>query len=203
MCHLTALARPDDLDLVGSIFPDSTSLPLPPAQRPAPHHLLKSRLPRTLPPSRLGRTELLELRRRRARCSPGSVGCRPLDRANTFKMSVRETTPVSLPERCAPGSAAAGTEDDGEKMGLESGSGDGGAEDWLWLVLMDVCMTVAEVDGEAPPVPAVAVAPDVELRIASAEPPALALAVVVPTGPRRGVAGALGLGEADSTTHMR
>lgn len=64
-------------------------------------------------------------------------------------------------------------------------------------------MTVAEMDGEAPPLPVVAVAPDVELRIASAEPPALAAAVVVPTGPRRGVAGALGLGDADSTTHMR
>lgn len=96
------------------------------------HHLLKSRLPRTLlSPSRLGRTELLELRRRRARCSPGSVGCRPLDRAKTFRMSVSEMTPVSLPERCAPGIAAAGTEDDGEKMGFESGRGDGGAEDWL------------------------------------------------------------------------
>lgn len=162
--------------------------------------MLPLTLPPTLPPSRLGRIELLELRLRLALCSPGSVGCSPLDRAKRFKMSVSEITPVSLPDRCAPGSAAAGTEDEAEKMGVESGKGDGGAEDCMFCPLVN---TVADTDGDPPPAAATVVGPDVELLMASAEPPALAVAVVVPTGPRRGVAGALGLGEADSTTHIR
>lgn len=57
----------------------------------------------------LGRTELLELLRLRARCSPGSDGRRPDDRANKLRMSVRETTPVRRPDIWAPGSADAGT----------------------------------------------------------------------------------------------
>lgn len=171
------------------------------------HHLLTSKLPLTLPPSRLGRIELLELRRLLALCSPGSAGFRPLDRANRFKISVSEITPVSFPDRCAPGSAAAGTEDDGEKTAVGSGSGLGGAEDWF--APPAGVAVVAETDGELLPAPAVVVVaaavvgPDMELLIASADPPPLATTVVVPTGPRRGVAGALGLGEADSTTHMR
>ena len=57
----------------------------------------------------LGRTELLELRLRRARCSLGSEGFRPVDFANMLRMSVNEMTPVSLPERRAPAIADAGT----------------------------------------------------------------------------------------------
>jgi hypothetical protein len=79
--------------------------------------------------SRLGRTELLELRLRRARCSLGSDGCNPVDFANTFRTSVNEMTPVSLPERRAPamadaGTAAVGTGDAGTAA---VGTGDGGA----------------------------------------------------------------------------
>lgn len=145
--------------------------------------------------------ELLELRRRLDLCSPGSEGLSPLDRANKLRMSVSDITPVSLPDRCAPGSAAAGTEDDGEKMGVDKGRGEGGADDWL---LSPLVMTVAETDGDTPPPRfGLVTGPELELLMASAEPPPLALAVVAPTGPRRGVAGALGLGEADSTTHMR
>lgn len=51
---------------------------------------------------------LLELDRLRARrASSGSCGCRPLARANTFRMSVRLITPLSLPDRLAPGIALA------------------------------------------------------------------------------------------------
>lgn len=44
--------------------------------------------------------ELLRLLARRA--SSGSCGCSPLARANTFRMSVRLMTPLSLPDRLAP-----------------------------------------------------------------------------------------------------
>ncbi len=44
--------------------------------------------------------ELLRLLARRA--SSGSCGCSPLARANTFRMSVRLITPLSLPDRLAP-----------------------------------------------------------------------------------------------------
>ncbi len=74
--------------------------------------------------SRLGLTELLELRRRLARCSDGSEGFKPLERANKLRISVSETTPVNRPERWAPGRAAAGTAD--ENPGL--GSGDCGTD---------------------------------------------------------------------------
>lgn len=48
--------------------------------------------------SKLGLTELLELRLLLARCSLGSVGFRPDCLANRFKTSVREMTPVNFPE---------------------------------------------------------------------------------------------------------
>lgn len=70
-------------------------------------HLRKSMLARE--PSMLGRTELLELLRRLARCSPGSEGFMPDDLAKRLRISVRETTPVRRPERLAPGRAEAGT----------------------------------------------------------------------------------------------
>lgn len=49
--------------------------------------------------------ELLRLLARRA--SSGSWGCSPLARAKTFKMSVRLITPLSLPDKLAPGIALA------------------------------------------------------------------------------------------------
>lgn len=61
--------------------------------------------------SRLGRIELLELRLRLALSSPGSVGCKPANLANMFSTSVRDMTPLSFPERHAPGNAAAGDDD--------------------------------------------------------------------------------------------
>lgn len=49
---------------------------------------------------------LLELERRRAcRASSGSWGLSPLARANRLRISVRLMTPLSLPERLAPGMA--------------------------------------------------------------------------------------------------
>lgn len=59
--------------------------------------------------STLGRTELLELRRRRTLCSHGSEGCNPVDLANMLRISVSETTPISLPDNRAPAIEAAGT----------------------------------------------------------------------------------------------
>lgn len=103
----------------------------------------------------LGRTELLELLLRLALCSLGSEGRKPVDLANMLRISVSEITPVKRPERCAPGSAEAGTE---WVIGGGKGSGDCGAE----------------------PGPG-----------------------TITVGASRGVAGADGDGEADSTTHMR
>lgn len=101
--------------------------------------------------SKLGLTELLELRLLLARCSPGSDGFSPVDLANILRTSVRETTPESLPERRAPAIADAGT--------AAAVTGDGGAT--------------------------------------------LVAALVKPCGAIRGVAGAEGEGDADSTTHIR
>ena len=49
--------------------------------------------------------ELLRLLARRA--SSGSWGCSPFARANTLRISVKLITPLSLPERLAPGIALA------------------------------------------------------------------------------------------------
>ena len=57
----------------------------------------------------LGLMELLELRLRLARCASGSAGWSPVYFANMFRMSVREMTPVSLPDIRAPAMAEAGT----------------------------------------------------------------------------------------------
>lgn len=163
-----------------SLLPSSTRPCFRPFRGPQ-YHLLKSRLPLTLPPSRLGRIELLELRLLRARCSPGSVGRKPLDRANKFRISVNEMTPVSFPDRWAPAMAAAGTAFEGVgKTGVDKGSGLGGAEAWLFCappVVAPAVMTVADMDGDTLPAAGV--------------------------GPNSGVSGALGLGDALSTTHMR
>jgi len=51
-----------------------------------------------LPKSMLGLNELLELRRRRCLWPLGSDGCSPECRANRFKMSVKDITPVSRPD---------------------------------------------------------------------------------------------------------
>lgn len=51
---------------------------------------------------------LLELLLRLARlASSGSCGCKPLALANRFRISVRLMTPLSLPDRLAPGIAEA------------------------------------------------------------------------------------------------
>lgn len=78
--------------------------------------------------SKLGRTELLELRLRRARCSPGSAGLRPVDLANMLSTSVSEMTPLNLPESRAPAMAEAGTADVGTgDAGIAAATmGDGG-----------------------------------------------------------------------------
>lgn len=59
--------------------------------------------------SKLGRTELLELRRLRDLWSLGLSGLRPEWRAKRFRISVREMTPVKRPEIRAPGKEAAET----------------------------------------------------------------------------------------------
>ena len=69
--------------------------------------------------------------------SSGSVGCRPDALAKRFRMSVRLTTPASLPA-CAPGNADAETEGvlpRGRKGGFDCGrdawwEGGWGAEGW-------------------------------------------------------------------------
>lgn len=53
---------------------------------------------------------LEELLRRRRRDSAGSAGLSPLARACRFKISVKLTTPTSLPDRRAPGRLEAGIE---------------------------------------------------------------------------------------------
>lgn len=83
-------------------------------------HLLVSLLDRNA--STLCRTELLELRRRRALCSHGSEGCSPVDFANALRISVSETTPISLPDSSAPAIAAAGTEATGAAGGIAPGA---------------------------------------------------------------------------------
>jgi len=96
--------------------------------------------------SKLGRTELLELLRRLALCSPGSAGFNPLNLANMLRMSVRETTPLSFPEMRAPAKAEAGT--------ATAGTGDGGAWfdggaplTWVWGPISGVAG--ADGDGDA------------------------------------------------------
>lgn len=107
-------------------------------------HLLMSTLARA--ESKLGRTELLELLRRLARCSQGSDGCSPVDLAKMFKTSVNDITPVSLPDRRAPAMADAGT--------AVVGTGDGGAIPVAGSPMLDLCAAIsgvagAEGDGEA------------------------------------------------------
>lgn len=87
------------------------------------------------------------------------------------------------------------------------GSGEGGADDWIALPPGCVAppgagiMIVALDDGDAPPTGGGA--PEAELAFALVELPPLKTVEDVPTGPSRGVAGALGEGLADSTTHIR
>jgi hypothetical protein len=63
----------------------------------------------SLTESRLGLMELLELRRRRARCSFGLEGFRPDCRAKRLRISVKDMTPVNRPDIRAPGRADAET----------------------------------------------------------------------------------------------
>ena len=67
--------------------------------------------------------ELL-LRRLRLRDSAGSAGCNPLARACRLRMSVKLTTPTSLPDILAPGNAEAGIDGvTGEGRPAEAGVG--------------------------------------------------------------------------------
>lgn len=80
--------------------------------------------------SRLRRTETLELRLRLALCSPGSAGCKPADFPNMLRTSVSDMTPLSFPDRRAPGMAAAGADDPladgwGPIIGVTGTDGDG------------------------------------------------------------------------------
>lgn len=143
--------------------------------------------------------------------------------ANRFRISVSEMTPVRRPERWAPGIAAAGTEAEGEMTDADAGTGEAGSEDWLVLLPplllpfplplllpfpVPAVIIVADTAGEAVPlllllalVIVVVVGPEM-LCMAAAVPPPLSVVVVAPTGPSNGVAGALGLGLALSTTHI-
>jgi hypothetical protein len=100
--------------------------------------------------------------------------------AKRFRMSVNDTTPDSLPEIFDPGR---------EPLGTGPGSGD-----WGVVAILGGGMMMAEVGGELVPVSATEVA-------------ARGGAVVALTDGslawRRGVAGVLGEGEAESTIHMR
>jgi len=73
--------------------------------------------------SMLGRMELLELRRLRSRWSLGLKGFRPDWRPKRFRISVKETTPVSRPEILAPGIEAA------ETAGKAVSDGDAGVDE--------------------------------------------------------------------------
>ena len=73
---------------------------------------------------RLPLLELLELPRLFLLASSGSVGCNPLAFANRFKISVKLTTPLNLPDICCPGIAEAETDGvalRGRKGGLACG----------------------------------------------------------------------------------
>lgn len=72
-------------------------------------HLLASML-FPLNESMLALMELVELLRRLSRCAEGSMGLRPVALAKRLRMSVRDMTPVSLPDMRAPIMAAAGTD---------------------------------------------------------------------------------------------
>lgn len=79
--------------------------------------LAESKLPRII--------LLLELLRRCLLLSSGSVGCKPDALAKRFRISVRLTTPASLPPMLAPGIADAETEGlllRGRKGGFDCGS---------------------------------------------------------------------------------
>ena len=130
-----------------------TTTGFPSCSSSGPPHLLKSKL--ALPLSKLGRTELLELRLRLARCSDGSDGFKPLDLANKLRTSVKETTPVSRPDRLAPGSAAAGT--DAENPGLARG--DCGTEVVLEFWGIRIVGVMLPVPAAPPPAPPPAVIP--------------------------------------------
>jgi hypothetical protein len=100
----------------------------------------------------------------------------------------------------------------GEKTDEDMGRGEGGADAWLfwaWAVLIAVAETEGDADvllllllPAAAPAPATAVVCPLVLCKAAALPPPLQALVFCPTGPRSGVAGALGLGLALSTTHI-
>ena len=123
------------------------------------NHRLISKLDPRADSSMLGLREELELRLRLSLWSLVDAGWRPDCRANKFRTSVRDITPVKRPDMRAPGSAEAETAVTGK--------------------------TPAS-DGEA-----------------GCDPKAGANVAWVIDGVARGVAGADGEGDADSTTHIR
>lgn len=133
----------------------------------------------------MGRTETLELRLLLALDSLGSNGLRPLDFANRLRISVNDTTPVNRPDSPAPGSAEAGTEENGPCV-----EGDWGVD--VVIAPGGGTTTVAEPGAGLPVLP----------------PGEVTGGDNVERGGKldadsKGVAGALGDGEADSTTHIR
>lgn len=82
----------------------------------------------------LGRIELLELRRLRSRWSLGLSGFNPDWRPKRFRISVRETTPVSRPEILAPGKAAAETAGNSPASDGEAGVDELGECRVAWLM---------------------------------------------------------------------
>ena len=61
--------------------------------------------------------ELELLRRRCLRACVGSMDARPEERAKRLRMSVRDTTPLSLPDSSAPVEAEADTDGEGNGRG--------------------------------------------------------------------------------------
>jgi hypothetical protein len=106
--------------------PNDTSLVVPPLRlSPAPHRLRST--DELLDKSIDTLMELELLRRRCLRACVGSTGVRPEVRAKRLRMSVRDATPLSLPDRSAPGAAEADTVGEGKGMdpGEDAMSGGG------------------------------------------------------------------------------
>ena len=99
--------------------------------------------------SMLGLIEELELRLRRERLSLGLNGFRPDCRANRFKTSVKEITPVNRPEIRAPGRAEAETvEGNAEDKAGDTGPDPGSGDARVGCEIDDVAKGVAGVDGD-------------------------------------------------------
>jgi len=110
---------------------------------------LMSKLDPLADSSILGRKEELELRLRLSLWSFVGAGLSPDWRANKFKISVKEITPVKRPDMRAPGSAEAETADTGKAPANdgEAGCDPTGGTKVAWVV-EGVVRGVAGADGE-------------------------------------------------------